>query len=192
MPSLTNGKRKSQETLHSGILKKSKVSTPSIEPAQIKSNGNHPSAKLQSELDALAVQDEEECDAFYIVAGSYERIMIGLELSYSLDSPLNTESATDLNTEGLILKPIFNFPAHQSCLKSLTISPNVKGKKWLISSGTDETLKIWDLKRRREMGILNVASAEGGFFVYGNMAVIKCKSEQVSSPTPISSHLNSY
>jgi protein MAK11 len=56
-----------------------------------------------------------------------------------------------MEQEGEIkMKPIFIFPAHISCVKAVAASP--LGGKWLATGGTDETVKVWDLKRRKELG----------------------------------------
>ena len=88
--------------------------------------------------------------------------MVGLELTFdSTPSATVNPSATPNSTlESLNLKPIFSFPAHQSCIKSVAISPNVTGRKWLVSGGTDETIKIWDLGKRKEVGVLNAHEGE--------------------------------
>lgn len=44
------------------------------------------------------------------------------------------------------------FPAHISCVKAVAASP--QGGKWLASGGTDEIIKVWDLRRKKELGSL--------------------------------------
>jgi WD40 repeat protein len=78
--------------------------------------------------------------SFKVVAGSYEKLLYGLE-GYS--------SAEGSNLS-FHLKPIFIFPAHASCIKSVAASPN--GGKWLASGSADEIIKVWDLRRRKEIG----------------------------------------
>lgn len=48
------------------------------------------------------------------------------------------------------LKPVFIFPAHVSCVKAVSGSP--MGGKWLATGSVDEIVKVWDLKRRKEVG----------------------------------------
>ncbi|KZV88192.1 WD40 repeat-like protein [Exidia glandulosa HHB12029] len=74
---------------------------------------------------------------FSIVAGSYEKILYGLRPDFTGD-PHQPK-----------LKPFFIFPAHTSCIKALAGSP---GGKWLASGSADEIIKIWDLRRRKEVG----------------------------------------
>ncbi|ETW78732.1 hypothetical protein HETIRDRAFT_238047, partial [Heterobasidion irregulare TC 32-1] len=79
--------------------------------------------------------------AFKIVAGSYEKLLYGLE------GTVSASSSEDLTFS---LKPLFIFPAHVSCVKAVTASP--QGGKWLATGSADEIIKVWDLRRRREIG----------------------------------------
>ncbi|KZS94471.1 WD40 repeat-like protein [Sistotremastrum niveocremeum HHB9708] len=76
---------------------------------------------------------------FKIVAGSYEKILIGLEGSFPDPSSSIPE-----------LKPVFIFPAHVSSVRAIATSP--EGGKWLATGSTDEIIKVWDLRRRKEVG----------------------------------------
>jgi protein MAK11 len=77
---------------------------------------------------------------FKVVAGSYEKLLYGLEGSI-------TNAA---NGHQFHLKPIFIFPAHVSCIKAVAASPG--GGKWLATGSADEIIKVWDLRRRKEIG----------------------------------------
>jgi len=61
------------------------------------------------------------------------------------------------------LKPIFIFPAHVSCIKTVAASP--QGGKWLATGSGDEIIKVWDLRRRKEIG--GLMQHEGFFLVIG-------------------------
>jgi protein MAK11 len=77
---------------------------------------------------------------FKVIAGSYEKLLYGLE-----------GSITAVNSElSYHLDPIFIFPAHVSCIKAVAASPN--GGKWLATGSADEIVKVWDLRRRKEVG----------------------------------------
>ena len=78
--------------------------------------------------------------SFKVIAGSYERLLYGLEASV-------TSSGSELVFR---LNPIFIFPAHVSCIKAVAASPN--GGKWLATGSADEIIKVWDLRRRKEVG----------------------------------------
>lgn len=78
---------------------------------------------------------------FKVIAGSYEKLLYGLEGTTSFSSDLKLEYN---------LKPIFIFPAHVSCIKAVAASPN--GGKWLATGSADEIIKVWDLRRKKEIG----------------------------------------
>ncbi|KAG6844748.1 hypothetical protein H0H87_004080 [Tephrocybe sp. NHM501043] len=78
--------------------------------------------------------------SFKIVAGSYEKLLYGLEGNV-------TSSSSDYIFS---LSPIFIFPAHVSCIKAVAASP--EGGKWLATGSADEIVKVWDLRRRKEIG----------------------------------------
>ena len=82
--------------------------------------------------------------SFKIIAGSYERLLYGLQGTVSVSSP-NASSELEWT-----LKPIFIFPAHVSYIKTVAASP--QGGKWLATGSGDEIIKVWDLRRRKEIG----------------------------------------
>ncbi|KAJ3510711.1 hypothetical protein NLJ89_g4523 [Agrocybe chaxingu] len=90
--------------------------------------------------------------SFKLVAGSYEKLLYGLDGSVTL----NDESKLEFH-----LKPIFIFPAHVSCIKAVAASP--QGGKWLATGSADEIIKVWDLRRRKEIG--GLMHHEGRFFL---------------------------
>jgi protein MAK11 len=81
--------------------------------------------------------------AFKLVAGSYEKLLYGIQ---------GTVSTSNFRQSGfeIRLKPIFIFPAHVSCIKAAAASPS--GGKWLATGSSDEIVKIWDLRKRKEVG----------------------------------------
>ncbi|KAF9454373.1 WD40 repeat-like protein [Macrolepiota fuliginosa MF-IS2] len=85
--------------------------------------------------------EEELPTTFKVVAGSYEKLLYGAEgkTTYSDDDKLQFH-----------LKAIFAFPAHVSCIKAVAASP--QGGKWLATGSADEIIKVWDLRRRKEIG----------------------------------------
>ncbi|KAJ2160364.1 60s ribosome biogenesis protein mak11 [Coemansia sp. RSA 552] len=75
-------------------------------------------------------------DSFLIAAGTYERILYGIE---------------GRHVEGkLVLSPQFIFPAHIGCIKAVSA-----GGRYLASGSTDEVIKLYDLRRRVELGSLH-------------------------------------
>lgn len=95
---------------------------------------------------AKAIPDARSLPStFKIVAGCYERLLYGLEGSFADEEG---KPGRKLN-----LKPVFIFPAHIACVKAVSASPD--GGKWLATGSTDESVKIWDLRRRKEHGSLS-------------------------------------
>jgi protein MAK11 len=92
--------------------------------------------------------------SFKIIAGSYERLLYGLEGTTSVSST----GAAELEWT---LKPIFIFPAHVSCIKTVAASP--QGGKWLVTGSGDEIIKVWDLRRRKEVG--GLMQHEGFYYI---------------------------
>lgn len=82
---------------------------------------------------------------FIVIAGSYEKLLYGLEGSYPAGSTTP------------VLEPIFIFPAHLACVKAVAASP---GGKWLATGSEDEFVKVWDLRRRKEVGSLSQHTGE--------------------------------
>ncbi|KAI0367580.1 WD40 repeat-like protein [Pilatotrama ljubarskyi] len=78
--------------------------------------------------------------SFKVICGSYEKLLYGLQGTVSYEG----------SKLSFHLKPIFIFPAHVSCIKSVAASP--QGGKWLATGSADEIIKVWDLRRRKEIG----------------------------------------
>lgn len=97
------------------------------------------------------IQPASPLPSMRIIAGSYERLLYGLQADVQ---PSSTPSSLQL-----ALKPIFQFPAHPSSIKCLaTAGPHAK---WLVTAGADELIKIWDLRRKKEVGSLSGAESFG-------------------------------
>ncbi|SCV67962.1 BQ2448_83 [Microbotryum intermedium] len=101
---------------------------------------------------------------FLVSVGSYERLLYGLSC-HLVRSDSNDAAALELSIE-----PCFSFPAHLSSIRalgsSLLPSPETGterkvGGKWLVSGGTDEMIKVWDLKRRKQVGTLESGQMRG-------------------------------
>ncbi|GAA6060218.1 hypothetical protein JCM10212_002297 [Sporobolomyces blumeae] len=101
---------------------------------------------------------------FIVSAGSYERLLYGLEgRLVPVPSSPTTTTTTPALPYSIEVNPIFSFPAHLSSVRSvassavpspLTGSERKVGGKYLVSGGADEVIKVWDLHRRKEVGSL--------------------------------------
>lgn len=102
-------------------------------------------AKAEPVVATPSPEVEDESPTFKIIAGSYEKLLYGLEGKYA--------SGSDVPT----LEPIFIFPAHLACVKAVAASPT---GKWLATGSEDEFIKVWDLRRRKEVGSLSQHTGE--------------------------------
>ncbi|KAJ3082877.1 hypothetical protein HK102_001407 [Quaeritorhiza haematococci] len=85
---------------------------------------------------------------FLIVAGTYERLLYGIEAKWSAKAePEGDDDAAQQHSPAL--EPIFIYPAHITCIKALTT-----GGRFLATGSTDEHVKIYDLRLRKEVGTL--------------------------------------
>ena len=78
--------------------------------------------------------------SFKVIAGTYEKLLYGLEGTVSVED----------GSHKFALTPVFIFPAHISSIKTVAASP--RGGKWLATGSADEIIKVWDLRRRKEIG----------------------------------------
>ncbi|BGP52546.1 Protein mak11 [Rhodotorula sphaerocarpa] len=99
---------------------------------------------------------------FVVASGSYERLLYGLECSFQPATKKAAKAGADKGY-ALSIEPVFSFPAHLSSVRTVAashiLSPGTGserkvGGKYLVSAGTDEVIKVWDLRRRKEMGSL--------------------------------------
>ncbi|KAI0057215.1 WD40 repeat-like protein [Artomyces pyxidatus] len=114
-----------------------------VAPAKIPAKEDAPKKTAKADNHASAAPSSSALpSSFKVVAGSYEKLLYGLQGSVSASS-----SSDELEWT---LKPMFIFPAHVSSLKAVAASP--EGGKWLATGSSDEIIKVWDLRRRREIG----------------------------------------
>lgn len=99
-----------------------------------------PTTSAPAEASSSSSSLKPTSGSFIIVAGSYEKLLYGIEGTYT---PGNDKPD---------LQPIFIFPAHLACVKAVAASP---GGKWLATGSEDEFIKVWDLRRRKEVGSLS-------------------------------------
>lgn len=89
--------------------------------------------------------------SFRIIVGSYERLLYGIQVT---QDPSSSSSSLHFH-----LKPMFQFPAHPSSIKCTATAGHAS--KWLVTAGADELVKIWDLRRKKEVGSLSGAESFG-------------------------------
>lgn len=77
--------------------------------------------------------------SYRIVAGSYERLLYGFHVTFEEDK----ESIPTFNT-------MFSFAAHSSCITAIAAASSES--KWLATGAGDETVRVWDLKKKKEVG----------------------------------------
>ncbi|KAI8920331.1 WD40-repeat-containing domain protein [Powellomyces hirtus] len=81
---------------------------------------------------------------FRIIVGTYERLLYGIDAirTTSPDAPPSTALPLSLN-------PVFIYPAHISCIKAAAAT-----HRFLATGSTDEHIKLYDLRLRKEVGTL--------------------------------------
>ncbi|OLY80893.1 p21-activated protein kinase-interacting protein 1-like [Smittium mucronatum] len=89
-------------------------------------------------LDNIDFETIKPTDSVLAVAGTYERLLYGLVIRY------------DSQNEKLSITPRFIMPTHINCVTSVSI-----GKKYLASGSADEVIKLFDLKKQKELGSLH-------------------------------------
>lgn len=109
----------------------------------------HPAPPPTSELTSSSLPTPiapSHPKAFQIIAGSYEKLLYGLVGNFPSLETIQNKGEAEHDWD---LKPVFIFPAHQACVKAVAAS---EGGKWLATGSTDEIVKIWDLRKRKEVG----------------------------------------
>ncbi|KAI7851650.1 WD40-repeat-containing domain protein [Circinella umbellata] len=99
-----------------------------------------------SALDSILLPSNahaEDNEDFRIVTGTYERILYGINAYWKNKEE---ESST---TPKLRMDPIFIIPAHTGCIRTVNI-----GGQFLASGSTDEVIRLYDVKKRKEYGSL--------------------------------------
>ncbi|KAI9595908.1 WD40-repeat-containing domain protein [Syncephalis fuscata] len=159
--------KKTKQKQLSRQTKRQKTNAPAVEPAPASQAKKARKTKEKTEKTkkpatavavAPVVQEVSTIDDSYfrVVTGSYERLLHGLDIywpsltkeSDEVSEVSATESKDKDNTK-LRFEPVFAFPAHIGCLKAIGAGGN-----YLASGSTDELIKLYDLKNRKELGTL--------------------------------------
>ncbi|CAB4390598.1 unnamed protein product [Rhizophagus irregularis] len=99
-----------------------------------------------NELISLDTEDKIIVKDFLIIAGSYERILYGIDAHW-----IKSGESSDDDDFSLKLDPIFVFSAHTGCIKTVSV-----GGKFLASGSTDEVIKLYNLRKpEAKMGRVN-------------------------------------
>ncbi|KAJ2727201.1 60s ribosome biogenesis protein mak11 [Coemansia sp. Benny D115] len=129
-----NKKQKSKDTTQSTAVQSKKPTK-----AQKESKAKV-SAKETEENKALAIPSlaasQPARESFLVCAGTYERLLYGLEARFAGDQ--------------LAFSAQFIIPAHIGCIKAVST-----GGRYLASGSTDESIRLYDLKKRVELGSLH-------------------------------------
>lgn len=132
--------------------KKKEKSTPLPSQASLYAEG----AQKKPNGTKTSPESKQLPSSFTLIAGSYEKLLYGIQCTISTTATTTTsdgQAPTLPSASSGIefrLEPLFIFPAHVSCIKAVSASPN--GGKWLATGSTDEIVKVWDLRRRKEIG----------------------------------------
>lgn len=153
------------KAVHSKISKKVPKQKKNVErdvsPPLIPKTKSNPKANLKGKAKAETSSADGASASSYpqtfkVVAGTYEKLLYGLEGTFFTED------------NSLSLKPLFIFPAHIGCVKAVAASPG--GGKWLATGSVDEIVKVWDLRRRKEVG--GLIQHEGGLPLTSYLAII--------------------
>jgi WD40 repeat protein len=88
---------------------------------------------------------------FRIIAGTYERLLYGLNVLLPKDTTSSTSTPTSSTSKDSTLQitPVFIYPAHITSIKCLATS-----HRFLATGSTDEHVKLYDIQLRKEIGSL--------------------------------------
>ncbi|KAL1926977.1 hypothetical protein VTP01DRAFT_5307 [Rhizomucor pusillus] len=89
----------------------------------------------------LPAADNED---FRVITGTYERILYGINAYWEKNADDDNGSAYKIRME-----PVFIVPAHIGCIRTVAI-----GGHFLASGSTDEIIRLYDVKKRKEYGSL--------------------------------------
>ncbi|VDC02899.1 unnamed protein product [Peniophora sp. CBMAI 1063] len=128
---------------------KEKARAPTPPPSKKQKTAVTTKTKTKAVSEDSAEKEAPLPTSFRIIAGSYEKLLYGFDGTLSPTPSSSTSDADTPETEWS-LNPMFMFPAHVSSVKAVAASP--QGGKWLASGSSDEIIKVWDLRRRKEVG----------------------------------------
>jgi protein MAK11 len=125
----TNGKKKETARFKEPSLKEASTSKPKSKASEEDKAMFQPSKK-----------DLGPPSSFRIVVGSYERLLYGFHVTFQNDGAQRSAS----------FETMFSFAAHTSCISAIAAAG--ADSKWLATGAGDETVRVWDLKKKKEVG----------------------------------------
>ncbi|KAG0167576.1 hypothetical protein DFQ28_011592 [Apophysomyces sp. BC1034] len=124
--------------------KKRSRSDETVEVPKTKKQALEGGSVLDTILPITSVTKLVSEEDFRIIAGSYERVLYGINANW-----ITSEKEKDTQTYKLELEPIFIVPAHTGCIRTVAV-----GRNFLASGSTDEIIRLYDVKKRKEYGSL--------------------------------------
>ncbi|KAG5462701.1 MAG: WD40 repeat-like protein, partial [Olpidium bornovanus] len=124
----------------------------------------HPPARSRAAAAKPRAASEGDCgvsggqpasEAFRVIAGSYERLLYGLDARWTPETGCGGGGGG--GAQKLKLAPVFIYPSHVGCIKTVAV-----GGKFLASGSSDEVIRLYDLRRRKELGVLMQHKGEDG------------------------------
>lgn len=80
---------------------------------------------------------------FLVSIGSYERVIYGLDVELTVPADSDSQATVQARVG-------FAIPAHTGYVKCIASCP-----RFLVSGGTDEVIRIFDLRKRKDIGSIN-------------------------------------
>ena len=94
-------------------------------------------------------------DGLRIAVGSYDGWLYGWESNDSETSTSSSSSSSSSNNKNPDLLDIaYAYEPHVGCVKSAALMTSAGGD-WLATGGSDETIRVYNLRKRRDMGALH-------------------------------------
>ncbi len=87
--------------------------------------------------------------SFLVSLGSYERILYGVDVHVAMAHGADRDGAAE-GAPTVTPRQSFAIPAHLGCIKSIASSP-----RFLACGSSDETVRLFDIRRRKELGSLS-------------------------------------
>lgn len=94
-----------------------------------------------SQASKLSLKESPLPKTFRIIVGSYERLLFGFQVKMEAHGELSSQAT---------FTPMFSFAAHTSCITAVAAAG--VDSKWLATGAGDETVRVWDLRKRKEVG----------------------------------------